>query len=244
MQTKRQVDCNVHCFTGWLPGKKLCQVKKKEENTGAITGTHTEALNLTEKQDQLCLLLFTALSPTESTLHSERAVQLQKTNSTNMGNRLSQIILRWASPSSSFLETFPMTRKNSLPLVYRFLRPQAKQNYLFYDQAILCSQLYCRCLAMRKKHSVIYSYREEQLTKTYTTLLWRCHYIVSAAILQGQCAFNCASRAGMPSVASTAGLETCGLDHKTRALGLRTANRQLSYYTNCLTEKRGCSTGV
>lgn len=70
MQTKRQVDCNVHCFTGWLPGKKLCRVKNKE-NTGAITGTHTEALNLTEKQDQLCLLLFTALSPTESSLHSQ-----------------------------------------------------------------------------------------------------------------------------------------------------------------------------
>lgn len=38
---------------------------------GAITGTRNEALNLTEKQDQLCLLLLTTLRPIESTLHSQ-----------------------------------------------------------------------------------------------------------------------------------------------------------------------------
>lgn len=38
---------------------------------GAITGTRNEALNLTEKQDQQRLLLFTALRPVESMLHSQ-----------------------------------------------------------------------------------------------------------------------------------------------------------------------------
>lgn len=50
------------------------------------------------------------------------AVWLQRTNRTDMGNGLSQIILHWASLFLSVLESLHMTQKSSLHAVYLCLR--------------------------------------------------------------------------------------------------------------------------